>query len=549
MKLDLIIRNGRITTGVANRPHATALGVLNGRIVAVDDELHGVTAEREIDLAGQNVVPGMHDAHQHLSIVGMRLMQLDAHFSKIGTLDELYRAIEQHASTLGPDEWILGGGFDQQRLGGFPHIDALDRASGGRPLWITHTSEHMGVTNTEALRRCGFPDRERLPEVPGGVIDRDHSGRITGLLQEQAKDLVASHLKPPSSEYLIKAIAAGVNRGLEDGLTSVTEPGIGSVTGLGNGPADLHWYQVAQERGLMRLRMSVMPYITQAHELGMIEPGLTAMGLDLGLRTGFGNDWLHVGAMKVLSDGALFGRSAAMSCDFHDTPGNSGLFQFDPLELRDTVIGLHRAGWQVAMHAVGDLAVAEAIETFRQAQADHPRADPRHRIEHCTVTSLDDVTQIAKLGIIPVPQGTHISEGGDSILAGLGPDLAHVAYRMRSFVDAGIVLPGSTDAPVVQGSPLVSIHDMVNRTTASGKPLGRDEALTPAQALRAYTYGSAYADHQEHNKGTLERGKLADFVVLSDDILSVDPTTIRDLQVGATVVGGEVMYDGGAIGG
>lgn len=546
MKIDLIIRNARIWTGDPARPRAHALGVLAGRVVALDDELHGVRAEREIDLGGQHVIPGLHDAHLHLSYYGLRLLQLDAHFSKVGSLAELYAAIARHAEGLGADEWILGGGFDQTRLGGFPSIEELDRASGGRPLWLTHTSEHMGVVNTAGLRRCGFASGDDLPEVPGGVVDRDAHGRFTGLLQEQAKDLVSAHVRPPAAEYLIRGLEAGSRKALSQGLTSVTEPGIGSTRGLGNGPADLHWYLAAVERGVLRTRVSVMPYISQVHDLGSIEPGLSADGLDLGLRTGFGDSRLHIGAVKVLSDGALFGRSAAMSCEYEDSPGNTGLFQFDVEELRRQVIRLNRAGWQVAMHAVGDRAVAEAIETYRLALRDHPRADPRHRIEHCTITSEAQVREIAELGIVPVSQGTHLSEGGESLLAGLGRERAQSAYRMRSYLDAGIVIPGSTDAPVVDADPLRSLHDMVNRTAPSGEVIGPHERLTREQALRAYTYGSAYADHREHEKGRLSRGMLADLVVLSDDYFSVPE--IRSLQVGATVVGGEVEYDAGAVG-
>jgi predicted amidohydrolase YtcJ len=548
VKLDLIVRNARIWTGTGDRPEISAVGVLHGRVVAVDEELHGVSADREIDLGGQHVVPGFHDAHQHLSYQGMRLLQLDAHHSRIGSLGELYAAISAHAATLAPGEWILGGGFDQTRIGGFPRIADLDRAAGGHPLWLTHASEHMGVVNSEGLRRVGYADGDALPDVPGGVVDRDADGRFTGLLQEQAKDLVAAHLKPPTGEYLIRALEAGSSHAVAQGLTSITEPGIGSVTGLGNGPADLHWYLLALEQKRLHVRTSVMPYISQVHDLGWIEPGLQAQGLDIGLRSGFGDENLHVGAVKVLSDGALFGRSAAMSCDFHDDPGNHGLFQFEPEELREIVRGLNRAGWQVAMHAVGDLAVRAALDTYEEVARDFPRDDPRHRIEHCTITTLEDVARVARLGIVPVPQGTHLSEGGESILAGLGPELAHSAYRMRSFVDAGVVLPGSTDAPVVDGSPLRSIHDMVNRVAPSGTVIGPGERLTVEQAVRAYTYGSAYADRREGEKGTIARGKLADMVVLSDDIFSVPSDAIASLEVGATVIGGEVRYDAGALG-
>ncbi|MEV0588754.1 amidohydrolase family protein [Nonomuraea sp. NPDC050310] len=192
---------------------------------------------------------------------------------------------------------------------------------------------------------------------------------------------------------------------------------------------------------------------------------------------------------------------------------------------------------------MGDHAVDVVLDAYAEAQARRPRPEARHRIEHCAVTSDEQVARIAALGVIPVPQGRFISEIGDGMLAALGPSRARGCYRQRSFLDAGIVLPGSSDCPVVEGAPLLGLHDLVNQRTAAGEPFNPDEALTVEQALRAYTLGSAYASFEEGVKGSLERGKLADFAVLSDDLFAVHPAAIRDITVTATVVGGAFTHD------
>ena len=405
----------------------------------------------------------------------------------------------------------------------------------------------MAVASTEAFARAGYPDPTAVPDVSGGVVDRDVNGRATGLLQERSMRLLDRILRPGPTEDVIANIATASQAALREGLTSVTEPGIGTTDGIGNGRADLDSFQRARERGLLGVRMTVMPYITALRECGTFEPGGDWYGLDLGVRTGIGDEWLRIGPAKILSDGSLIGRSAAMHCDYHDTPGNSGILQFEPVQLHRYILEAHRCRWQIATHAIGDLALDTVLDAYEDAQRQYPRADVRHRIEHCAVTSDAQLARIARLGLVPVPQGRFLSELGDGLLAALGPERGQIAYRMRSFLDAGVVLPGSTDAPVVDGAPLLSIHDMVNRRTASGAPIAAHEAVTAHQALHAYTVGSAYAVHEDSRKGTLSRGKLADFTVLTDDLLAVAPERIREITVGATVVGGQVAYNAGAL--
>ena len=275
-------------------------------------------------------------------------------------------------------------------------------------------------------------------------------------------------------------------------------------------------------------------------------------GIDLGLRTGFGDDWLRLGPMKIFTDGSLIGRTAAMSAPFANDPassdpasgdeGNRGYLQADAGQLTASIIAAHRAGWRVAAHAIGDRAIDLALDAFDAAASGHPRRDPRHRIEHFAAARPDQVARAAALGVLPVGQGRFATELGEGLLAAVGKDRQPWLYRQRSLIDAGVVLSGSSDRPVVTGAPLLGIHDMVNRRTASGAPFNAGEAVTAGEAVRAYTWGSAYASKAEHVKGSVEAGKLADFTVLSEDPTAVSPGRIAGLEVIATIIDGEFRY-------
>jgi predicted amidohydrolase YtcJ len=546
MRLDVIFRNGRFTTLGAERPQARSVGVLAGRIAGVDEELDGVTADRVVDLGGAPVVPGFNDAHQHLSQRGLRMAELDLRASSARSLDEVYALVAAKARELPPGAWVRGGGYDQNRLGGHPERTALDAVAGDHPVWLQHTSGHMGVTNTAALARIGWTDLGDVPEVPGGSIGRSADGLPDGLLTEQAQQLVLDVLRPAPYEDFVAGIGRASAAAAAEGLTSFTEPGV--VAGLaGNGPADVAAYLTARERGLLRQRACLMPGSPVLHETGLYEPDRTWFGLDLGVRTGLGDDRLRIGPVKLFSDGSLIGRTAAVCDDYAGEPGNRGFLQQDEERLRTFILRAHLHGWQIATHAIGDRAIDVVLDAYEEAQRRHPRPGARHRIEHCAVTSEEQVARVARMGVIPVPQGRFVTELGDGMRAALGEERSRGCYRQRSFLDAGIELPGSSDCPVVEGAPLLGIHDLVNQRTASGRPFNPDEALTAAQALRAYTIGSAYAVHDERVKGALSRGKLADFVVLSDDLLTVTADRIAEITVAATVVGGQFTYDGAGL--
>ncbi len=517
--------------------------MLGGRIVGLDGDLDGVAARRTVDLDGAPALPGFHDAHHHLSLVGARLAAVD--LRGVTDLGRLRIALRRHASTLPPGAWVHGWGYDQNVLGGrHPTAEDLDAVGGGRPVLIEHVSCHMVTADTRAFALAGHPGRDGVPDVPGGVVHRDASGRATGLLQERAMGLLTDLLR--SDVDVPRNLGLAATAAVRHGLTSITEPGIGDADMIGSSPVDLHAYQAAADAGVLLVRATVMPYCTMLH--GIAGPtDRRWFGLDLGLRTGLGDDRLRIGPVKIVADGSFIGRSAAMHRCYHGETGNHGVLQFEPDDLRRMIVGAHEAGWTVATHAIGDAAIDHTLDALEEATRRSPRPDVRHRIEHFALASDAQIARAAALGLVAVPQGRFISDFGDAMAAAVDPDLAPRIYRMKSLLRAGMVLPGSSDAPVSDAAPLIGIRDMVLRRTASGRILGPGERLTVDEAVRAYTIGSAYAAGRERDTGMLRPGMLADFVVLSDDPYTVDPDDLARITVGATVVGGEVVYDDGAV--
>jgi hypothetical protein len=544
---DLLFVNGNVLTMDPARPRASAVAVAGGRILALPDDPSSVRAAQVVDLRGTTLLPGFHDAHNHMAWFGMSLAEIDLRSPGVGSLDALYAAVARRAETTGPGEWVVGSGYDQNKTGGHPDRDSLDRVAPGRRVWLRHASGHMCVVNSPVLGDVGV-SAGAVPDVPGGRVVTDAAGRPTGLLQERAQELVGRLVNPYPLATLADAIDRAGTQYLKEGITSCTEAGIGGGW-IGRSPVELAAYQAARDQGRLRVRVELMVASDVLHPLaGHASDGLE-LGLDLGLRTGFGDDWLRIGAVKIFSDGSLVGRTAAMYDDFADTPGEAGYLQADADDLLATIVAAHRSGWQVATHAVGDRAVDLALDGYARAQAAHPRPDARHRIEHFAVSRPEQVARAAELGVIAVPQGRFATEIGDGMLAALGPARHGWLYRHRSLLDAGLTLPGSSDRPVALGAPLLGMHDMVNRRTGSGAPYNPGEAITAEEALRAYTYGSAYASHQEQTKGSITPGRLADLVVLSEDPTAAPATEISGIEVLATFVDGRCGYDGGSFGG
>ncbi|MDT7727243.1 MAG: hypothetical protein QOI21_3819 [Actinomycetota bacterium] len=530
MRVDAVYENAQVISGVGR---TDALAVLHGRIVAVGEDARELSTPRRVDLGGAYVVPGFHDAHNHMAWFGIGLD--DVPLGACESVDEVYDAIARRAKGQPSGTWIVGSGYDQNKLvGGHPTRHGLDRAAPEHHVRVKHTSGHMSVVNSLVLGKLD------LANVPvGGDVVEDAEGSPTGLLREQAQLLLNPLIYPTPVGTVVRGLDRASAHYLSEGITSVQEAGIGGGL-VGQTPVELAAYQLARERGVLRVRSTVMVAASVLHDVGHAASDDIDFGLDLGLRSGFGDEWLRIGPMKLFADGSLIGRTCAMHEPFAGEPGNRGYFQVPEDELARTILRAHAAGWQIATHAIGDRAISVVLDAYAAALAKFPRADHRHRIEHCAVVSPAQLARISSLGLIPSPQGRFVNEIGDGMRAALGPEREAWCYRLRSLLDAGCVLPGSSDRPVVNGAPLLGIADMVRRRTSSGTPLGPGERLTPEQALRAYTHGSAYAAFREHDVGTLEPGKLADFVALSAD--PTDEAALDDAGVLGTVVGGELLY-------
>ncbi|MDJ1370763.1 amidohydrolase [Gulosibacter molinativorax] len=544
MEIDLIVEADTIITLDAKRPTATRVGVLGGRIVGFDEELDGVTATRRDSFPGQVLVPGFIDAHCHTTWWGLGLtaVQLD----QARGLEHLYSMIEDEVRRLAddPTAWIHGTGFNQKHHGGeYPDIARLDEITGEHPLYLRHTSGHASITNTATLKLIGALD-EGFENPVGGEVVRDANGHPTGLLDEAAQSLIQSMLLPYSAEEIARALDAATRRYAAEGITSFTEAGVGGGW-IGHSPIEVAGYQLAKASDRLHARAQLMPAIDS---LTMLEGnagdfrgaghGLTAA---LGVGPGFGTDWIRLGHVKAFMDGSLLGKTAAVTEDYCGHDHNRGYLLNTPEQYREDVLATYRAGWPVALHAIGDAGIDMALDLIEECQDTYGVNDVPNRVEHFGIARPDQVERAGRLRITVTPQAGFIGPLGDQFAKNVGPEREGWLYRGRSVVEAGAILAGSSDLPVADNNIRRGMQTAVDRLTENGLVLGPEEGLTPEQALRSYTEWGAIGTGQIADKGTLERGKLADFVVLSDSPLTCD--SIAKLDVIATFVGGAATYD------
>ncbi|WP_435201971.1 amidohydrolase [Janibacter sp. GS2] len=543
MELDLLLTNATILTMDEGRPLAHSMGVLHGRVVVLDPD-PSVRARRRIDAKGATVTPGFGDAHNHMAWFGLSLTEID--LAAATSLEHLYDLVAQEAASLPEDAYVVGSGYDNTRLGGHPHRRELDRAAGGRSVWLKHRSGHVCAVSSRVLDRVGVLDGSARVPV-GGEVVRDADGP-TGVLEEQAQNLVVSLVVPYPVETLSRAVTRAAHVYAAEGLTHVTEAGIGGGW-LGRSPLELAAYQRAREAGELPVRVQLMPAFDALHELRGDESDDMGFGLDLGMRTGFGDDRLRLGPMKIWLDGSLVARTAAVQEPFCDHGHGTGYLQDDPERMRTAVLDAHHGGWRVAAHAIGDQAVDVALDVFEEAQTTRPRPDVRHRIEHAGITRPEQVERMARLGVTPVPQHRFLFEIGDTMAEAVGDARRDHLYRHASFLDAGMRVPGSSDRPVADGAPLAAMQSMVERLSSSGQVMGPDERVDARTALRAYTVDTAWVAGEEEDRGTLAPGHLADFVILGDDPTAVPTERISSIEVVATFVAGRCIHGEEAVDG
>ncbi|WGD37299.1 amidohydrolase [Lysinibacter sp. HNR] len=535
LSVDLLIVNARILTQDSARPRASSVVVHGGVILAVDPDPALLSPARIIDAEGMIVTPGFNDAHAHSVWFGLGLIETD--LSNITSLDELYETIHAAASSLAEDEWVIASGFSPLLTGAQPDRDRLDRASGRRPVWIKHASGHAYTVNGAALALL-----EGLSEpIVGGVIEHDRSGRPTGLLEETAMELVQKVMLPYPLATIERALDLATTHYVSEGITSVTDAGIAGGW-IGHSPREIAAYQGARDAGILSTRMQFMVSIDALQPLVGHQDDPLARGLGGGIRSGLGDEWLSVGPVKIFSDGSLLGSTAYMTEGYVGCPHNHGYLQMSEEDLLSSALEAYGGGWALAIHAIGDRAVDHAINIIERAQQLYGRAALPNRIEHGGVVRPDQLGRIADAHIAVVPQPHFITRFGDGMASLLGPERTGWSYPAKSLLLRGAVLPASSDRPVSYGRPLNVMQSFVERITPDGVVYGADERITAAEALAAYTVGSAAATGWAERKGAVRAGMLADLVFLSDDPSGVLPGEIAGIEVVATVVGGAVVW-------
>ncbi|HEU5472318.1 MAG TPA: amidohydrolase [Actinophytocola sp.] len=523
MMLDLRLVNANIVTMDPALPAGREIGVWQGRIVGLDDAVSSLPAKEVVDLRGATVLPGFIDPHVHLAWAG--LQQSGVTVAGRTSVDDVLAVVAEAVAAKAPGEWAEIQGYDQRVLGRHLTAAELDSVSAGRHVLLVHVSGHAGVVGSSVLVR-----------LPSNVQHTD------GVLGDAGMTAVRGVRDPYPVRELADAIERAGRTCLSEGVTAAAEAGIGVHGGLiSYSGAEAAAFQLLHDEGRLPIRMRLMVAAEALHPLATNPSDGIARGLDLGLRTGFGGDRLSLGAIKIFTDGGMGPRTAALTAPYAGTD-HSGDYFTDPEIVRDYVRDAHRAGWQLAIHAIGDRAVDLTLDALAEAQARYPRPEARHRIEHSGLVRPDQLPRFAEVGATAVVQPSFLWYFGDDYAKIVGPGRVSWLYRGRSFLHHGVPLVASSDRPVTPGAPLRAIQFMVQRLSATGERIGPAEAVTIDEALRAYTTAAAHACHWENELGSLTPGKHADLVVLADDPRDVDPNRIAGIGVVATLVAGTVAH-------
>ena len=527
---DLVVTNAQIYTSDVNRPVAEALAVRAGRIAFVGSNrgalaLAGPRTER-LDLAGKTLITGMVDAHAHLLGLGQALRTVDL----VGTrsYDEVIARVVERVRTARPGEWIRGRGWDQNDWADtrFPTHAALSRAVPNNPVYLTRVDGHAALVNAKALELAQVT--AATPDPSGGRFIRDSANNPTGVLVDNAQGIVGRVIPAPSRAELREQTLAAIGEANRWGLTGIHDAGVA--------PEGIAVYGELAKEGRYNLRNYVMVRSSDSVLDEILQRGPQKALYD-------GRLWIR--AIKLVADGALGSRGAALLEPYSDDPGNTGLVTTPPERIKSVAVRALKAGFQVNVHAIGDRANRIVLDQFEAALREVPIADHRFRIEHAQILRYQDIPRFAELDVIPSMQGSHQTSDMYWAPNRLGPARLGGAYAWRSLLNTGVVIPNGSDFPVEAVNPLISFHSFFTRQDADNFPPGGwmpEQRTTRQEALLSITLWPAYAAFMENESGSITAGKYADFVVLDRDIMAVAPEAVLGTHVLLTVLGGKVVY-------
>lgn len=537
---DTVLLSGNIYTVNPKAPHAQAVAIRGGKIVfvGINEGASGFEGPKTevMDLDGKTVVPGFIDAHAHFIGLGESLQRLS--FVETRSYDEVISLVRQKLLETPRDEWILGRGWDQTRWveKDFPTHTALSAISPSNPVWLTRVDGHAGLANAEAMRMAGIT--KDTPDPAGGKILRDErSGDPTGVFIDNAMALIERYIPPLTRDQIKRAAVLAVERCVADGLTEVHDAGVGKET--------IEAYKELIDEGRFDFRIYAMIMAS-----GSSTNSPAASTLDSYLKTGpligYGNNRLTVRSLKIIADGALGSRGAAMLQPYSDDPKNSGLMVTNKDSIYAWAKKATDGNFQVNTHAIGDRANRVWLDVVEQLEKENPKVkDLRLRDEHAQILAWSDIPRLALLHMIPSMQPTHCTSDMRWAEQRVGPERIRGAYAWRSLIRTGVQIAAGSDFPVEDPNPLWGIYSAVTRQDHEGWPSGGwypQERMTRDEALRAFTIDAAYAAFEENIKGSIEVGKLADLVVLSHDIMKIEPGLILRTEVEKTFLGGKRVY-------
>ena len=524
---ELLITNALIWSGNENQPYANSMAIKNGKIVAIGEieDLKSFmnTETRSIDLKENFVVPGFIDSHVHLMTGGRSLLNVDLKDAQ--TPEEFSHRVKSFAKTLKPQEWILEGNWDHTLWGGeLPHKAWIDDDTKDNPVLVMRLDWHMALANSAALQFAGID--ENTPDVEGGVIEKDEEGNLTGILKDNAMNLVLDKMPPMTPEQKDNAFQAAMNYFLSNGVTSVHD-----VDGLNK---DFESYRTAKkyrDANKLNVRIYAATPLNEWERLSSMQDE--------------SDDWLKTGSLKGFVDGSLGSHTAAFHHHYTDNKEDKGFFINTESDLYKWISSADKANLHVLVHAIGDKANHEILNIYERVIKENGDKDRRFRIEHAQHLAPDDIQRFSALNVIPSMQPYHAIDDGRWAEDYLGSERILTTYAFNSLANANALLVFGSDWAVAPASPLYGIYAATTRRTLDNKnPDGwvPEQKITVEQALYAYTKNAAYASFEEDIKGTLEIGKYADFVVLSENLFKIEPTTIRDVKILETYVNGKSVY-------
>ena len=522
---DYVVINAKVFTIDEDQPQAEAFAVKGDRFTAVgsSSDIRNLASSRTetIDAEGMTVVPGFIDAHSHPSSAGVNeLVQVNADLRSITEIKEVLR---QRAAITQEGQWVRAFKYDDTKLTEGRPINRfdIDEVVPNHPAVVGHRGGHTGVYNSMALALAGVTSE--TPDPPGGRFYRDSNGVLTGLAAERARYVFNSLIPSDSTREQRR-----------DGVKLITElmtkAGLTSVHQTGASRNDMIAYQDARADGGMRFRMYLFPRVQLFEDL-----------VNAGIRSGFGDEVLRIGAVKFSADGSASERTMRMSTPFEGRPDDYGILTMSQEEIHEAVENAHRNDFQIGIHANGDVTIEMVLNAYERVQRLWPRNDPRHRIEHCSLVNPALLQRIKDLGVIPAPFYTYVHYHGNRWVE-YGEEKMRWMFAHKSFLDYNIPVAPASDYTPGPFEPMMALQSMVTRKDFDGRVWGPNQRITIDQAMRICTLNGAYASFEENIKGSISAGKLADFVILADDPHDVDPDNIKNIEIVRTVVGGTTMY-------